>query len=218
MLFDYDAYGEFIIGILNRICIVRTEQLVKALMNTYVDMSADRAGVILRSLQRDNRLLMSSDGWTVTYGAYLKRTRNKFFDNLVYGMPYRIKEPFDVYVTNDDRNASDLFWIIIDMLPDSIDFMKSSPPWNMLFITKKSEKKKQKLYLLVTIEEGVEHLQIPVLVNNTDYNNENIKDDLRMIALFKNMESFEIADTSLFSYSCVLDNTKDRHFRLVKKN
>lgn len=218
MIYDYDAYAQFVIGILKRVCVVRTEQLIHALMNNFTDMDESRAGIILKQLQNDNRLLMSSDGWTVTVGAYSKRAQNRLYDALTYIGRYRLKEPFGDYVTDEDKRYVDLMWIVVDMLPDSAKFMKSSEPWDILFITKKTEVRRPKLYLLALIDENFEHLQVPVIRNNNLYNFEEIQDDVRTIALFRNRDSIEYTDTSFFSYVCVLDNSDRKHYAIIERN
>lgn len=218
MIYDYDAYAMFVVGILKRVCVVRTEQLLHALMNNFSDMDENRAGIILKQLQNDNRLLMSSDGWTVTVGAYSKRAQNRLYDALTYIGRYRLKEQFGEYVTDDDKRYVDLMWVVIDMLPDSAKFMKSSEPWDMLFITKKTEGRRSKLYLLVLIDEDSEHLQVPVIRNNSLYDPKEMQDDVRTIALFRNRSAVEYTDTSFFSYVCVLDDSDRKHYSIIERN
>lgn len=218
MIYDYDVYDDFVVGILKRISILYTEQLILALMNTYNNVDRERAEMLLERLQKDNRVMLSVDGWAVTTGAYLKRTQDKLFRMSKYSGKYRIPVTFSEYVTDNDRKRADLFWIIVDMLPDSNGFMSALEPWSFVFVSKRSEKRTSKLFLLTKIDEGLEHLQVPAIAMNTDFSDKFFDENVRTIALFDDKDAIEDVDTTNFSFVCTLNENTPRHYDIQKRN
>lgn len=218
MIYDYDVYDDFIVGILKRISVLYTEQLILALMNNYNNVDRERAVMILARLQKDNRVMMSVDGWSVTTGSYLKRTQDKQFRMSKFTGKYRIPGTFSEYISDEDRKRADIFWIVVDMLPDSNNFMSALEPWNYVFVSKRSEKRTSKLFLLTKIEKGLEHLQVPAIAMNTDFSDKFFNENVRTIALFDNGDAIEDVDTSCFSFVCVLNDDSPRHYDIAKRN
>ena len=81
MIYNIETYSEFITRILKKIPYIKTEILIRCLVNYYPNVNEKMAKEILYDIQSNGECLMSTDGWTLTKGMYYRISDDKFRDN-----------------------------------------------------------------------------------------------------------------------------------------
>lgn len=157
-IIHYDEYKNLVTSVLDKVPVLRTDQLATIIMR-YGDMVLDDdinrtlAQSILTAIQRNGYVLMNEDGWAMTKSAYLQLTNSKFGENISPHGSYRIENelkriryrengvrdviksgPVESFITTKRLEDIDAMWIIADMFPDSENFTAGTPPFNFLFI------------------------------------------------------------------------------------
>lgn len=131
-----NEYEQIITKILSEMGVVKTEQLVIALMKS-LNVNLDSALQFMKDAQKNRRVLMSIDGYSMSVGTYHSYIDDPFMDrcklndeDCVIAFDIGKEIPIDEKLINS-------FWITVSMYPNSKDFYVGRTPWFNTFIYEK---------------------------------------------------------------------------------
>lgn len=211
-----DNYNNFTKDILKRIGILKTKQLVICLKKKF-DIDDEKALFILKGLQKNRRLFMSQDGWTMTPGTYLQLTGDKFYDKTTTN-PVDFAITFDIGKTlNIDNDIVDSMWAVAYAMPESEEFIITNYPWKMCYITKASEEKQGILYQILVVRKGDEFATNMMLKSLPNITSRGMRNALRRIAIIEDeRHAWAIAHLG-FETIYAVDETSPDGLRILEK-
>ena len=179
---------------------------------------------------------MSEDGYAMTQGYYLNITRDFFFDGIVKNNSLRVPKKIYLYgineegktgplkelkleeqITKKDKQNIACMWLVIDMLPDSFEFVIGDRPWNVIFTTEATETKKGLLYEVTYIPQDSEDINIEIIKNIPKVDAKELRESIRRIAILED-ERHEWKVPHLgFTHICKIDEEKSNGYRLINK-
>ena len=217
MIYNIETYSEFVTKILKKIPYIKTEILIRCLVNYYPNVNEKMAKEILYDIQSNGECLMSTDGWTLTKGMYYRISDDKFRDNFHYHNDYRLDD-VSKYLRDLDKDDVDIMWLVADLMPDSENFIVCDTPWNIMFDVPSDEFSEAKLFQLIKIPGDVENERIELLKNSKRLIPEDkVINSIRRIALIENPDNaFKIPKLG-FTHICVLDPKQTKGYRVVEK-
>jgi len=217
MIQNEEIYIEFLLGIIKKMSILKTEQLSRALYKTYQGMNRKIANNVLSNMQDHGSILLSPDGWAMTKGTYASISGDKLMENILNKSQFRIP-PMDRMIKDYgiSMDAIECLWIVIDMLPDSIDFVVNKNPWFLLFDTQKTNEDVSKLYEITRIPKNKEEARIEML-RAVSVTKEPMRQSIVRIALIDDEKHSWMVPHIGFSYICVLDDNAKSHFKVIEK-
>lgn len=219
MVNSYQECEEYARNILQRIPVLRTRQIVKALYKLcpYIT-SEEEALLTMRKIQRKGYLFMSPDGYTVNRGAYSIATDDRFLNDIdnKYG---------DYAVGNLGQalqkkrlltSATDCFWIACDFLPYSYEFIANlTPPWSICFDVKTSDET-SKVYQVMKIRGG-DAYQAAEIIKSLPRVPEEVRSNIIRIAVLEDPREKDIVPHQGFKFICTIDESKARGYTLIEK-
>ena len=214
MIPNYDEYERFVRSILKRVPLLKIEQLIIALKNTYTDVSDGLAIKILHSIQKNGYVLLSGDGWAMTKSYYRTITGDNFFDGIIRNNNYRIDKAEPLLV-NQSMDMVNCMWLVVHMMPDSENFVIGNYPWNILFTSIPREDKNGLLYEITVLKSENIGLQIEVLKNKCEIHDEEWRDSIRRIAIVDDEKIASKIPYIGFSHICVIDEKSKEHFNVL---
>lgn len=240
MIYNQDFYTDFICGILKRTPLLRSQQLTNALMNIDSEMTPDLAWAIMYNIERANHVLLSENGWAMTPGMYRTLTHDKYLNGVEYKAEYRIQNRLAVYGNNGrepqryelpDKLLAELpggnkrvsiinsMWVVIDMLPQSDEFITDNGIWDVSFTTHPlpEEEKEAKAYYVIYISSQREDLICRQLSEMEPINDAKMQKPILRIAVMENPDhAFKIPYIG-FSHICALDPESKTGYVVVEK-
>lgn len=237
---DFNYYHDFVRGILKKLPVLKTKQLIKAITNYYYEddlMSEEKAQLILNNMQSHGYLLLSENGWAMTKGYYKTITNDRFLDNLASKGYYYLPEQFDVYdsqhkwqscekiedlIDEYHKNLINCFWVIVDMFPEGYSFMITQEPYNAMFISTNQDGEYM-LYEVMYVHYYSMRFIDEILKNvckagsPKDDNLETEGHDFihKIVILEEESSAYQIPYTGI-DYICVIDDKTNTNYRIVE--
>lgn len=192
----------------------KTEQLIKVLTNTFKDVDKAKAKEILYGYETNGHILLSTDGWAMTKGKYSQITGDTKEEFIKYEQNIRI--PNMAKIINETCTSElkyvDILWIIIDLLPDSLEYSAMSKPFDISFIAK------NKCYQIMSIRAIAEDAKIYQLKSVPNDYDDDFKKTIVRIAIMENEDhAFKIPTNLGFKFIVAIDSTQPRHYRIIEK-
>ena len=217
MIYNIETYSEFIGKILRKIPYIKTDILVRCLVNYYPNVNEKMAKEILFDIQSNGECLMSKDGWTITKGMYYRISDDKFRDEIRYHNECRLDD-IEKYLRELDKEDVDVMWLVADLMPDSENFIVCDTPWNIMFDVPGNEFGEPKLFQLIKIPSDVENERIELLKNSRRIiPEEKVINSIRRIALMENPDNAWKIPRLGFTHVCVLDPKQTKGYRVVER-
>ena len=208
MIYGMEEYESFVRNILQKIPLLKTEQLIKCLINSYNDIDEDVAKNILTAIQRRGYILLSSSGWAMTkrmYKTLSNDVRNIYVKqkNEVTGLydPYfylgdtihvfskdhskETEKQIEDLISQKHKDIIDCMWIVADMMPESEDFSFGNAPWTLMFCTNATEKSSGKLFQIVKIPKKTEDSRIEMIKSWPKIKDKETLKNIRRIAIIE---------------------------------
>ena len=209
----YEEYRSFAKELLYYFNPMKTEQMQRAFMKYYANMSDELIRSILYKLQDHRVILMSSDGWLMSRGKYIQLTGDSRYDRLTNGS-YTLLPDMKGYVDNQcNMKLINCLWILIDMLPASLDFTLTHKPFQISFMSKKRE-----LYQVIyipTLEEPARFEMLRALPNDLL---DDVKKAIKRIVILEDEKSVDrVPQGRGIRFILVIDDTTKTHYRVVQK-
>ena len=209
----YEEYRSFAKELLYYFNPMKTEQMQRAFMKYYANMSDELIRSILYKLQDHRVILMSSDGWLMSRGKYVQLTGDSRYDRLTNGS-YTLLPDMKGYVDNQcNMKLINCLWILIDMLPASLDFTLTHKPFQISFMSKKRE-----LYQVIyipTLEEPARFEMLRALPNDLL---DDVKKAIKRIVILEDEKSVDrVPQGRGIRFILVIDDTTKTHYRVVQK-
>ena len=230
MIENYEEYEDFVKHVTRTAPLLKTEQL-RIMISRYFGQTMESIDEVLFALQRNQAILMSSDGWTVTVGEYIKLTGDRFLRRRnnyeAYGETtdeYNRLIGMDDKCSDVNRPLSKALWLVADMMPDSIDFAICESPWVVAFATppytaEESPNGKEipsLLYEITYIAKGYESTRTELLRVLPKIQSNHAKDGIRRICILDDPEyAFRVPYIG-FSHIVTMDPTSPRHYRVIE--
>ena len=218
MIYELERYQNYIRSIIRRIPILKTEQLKIAMRKTFKGINADNAAEILTALQRRGDVLLSPDGWAMSKGGYKTLTGDKFNERLLNDLDYRLpKMSLTIRNFGLSMDVIDCFWVAIDMMPSSNDFVINTQPFVILFDTDENKDEISKVYEITKIPKSREDSRCELLRQLAKISDKGIQERTVRIALIEDENHAWMIPHIGFSYICVLDEKEKSHVRIIEK-
>lgn len=188
-----------------------TDQLVKALEKYFPELNTDQADRTVKAYQGTGKVLLSDDGWAMTKGRYEMMTDDTKNDGInMYGR-LRIRNMDNIIKNTCDLRHVYCLWVLIDMLPDSLEFVMTNKPYNLTFLSR------NRLFQVIYIPADQEDKKIAMLQSLPSDYFEAVKESVIRVALMENPSHFwKIPQGIGFKYICGLDDTKDSRYSIVE--
>lgn len=216
MIYNIETYSKFIVKILRKIPYIKTDILIRCLVNYYPNVNEKKAKEILFDIQANGECLMSQDGWTLTKGMYYRLSDDKFRDNFHYHNDYRL-DGVEKYLKDLNKDDVDVMWLVADLMPDAENFIVCDIPWNIMFDVPSNELSEPKLFQLIKIPKEVEDERIELLKNSKTLIPEGkARNSIRRIALIENKDDAWKIPRLGFTHVCVLDSKQTKGYRVVE--
>lgn len=219
MINTYQECEEYAKNILQRIPVLRTKQLARALYQMCPNVtSLSEAMFTLKRVQRKGYLFMSPDGFTVTRGAYSVATNDRLLKEIdtkssEFAIP---KIGPELQKKRLITNAMDCFWIVCDFLPYSYEFIANlTPPWAVCFDVK-SASEKSKVYEITKIKRGDSYQTSEILKALPQVAPE-AKDNIIRIAVLEDPREKDIVPPLGFKFICTIDESRPRGYTIIEK-
>ncbi|MBQ9037213.1 MAG: hypothetical protein IJ115_07160 [Erysipelotrichaceae bacterium] len=212
---EYNEYERFLNELVYYFNPCRTEQLKRALIKNFANLSNEEAMVIITKYQNDGRILLSSDGWAMSKGKYVQMTKDSKYEEVDVNAEVRLPEmgrQIHACCNNKYFRLLDCFWVLIDMLPDSIDFSLTNKPFQLTFVAQNS------LFQVISIPEDEEDLRCDMLKSlPTDYY-ESFKIKVKRIVLMQNPDHYwKLPENIGIKFIATVDDSKANHLRITKR-
>jgi len=218
----FSVYEEEITNLLKKIPLLQIKQVILALNNMYEDTTESSIKDVLYNMQRKGHVLLSVDGWVMTKGAYFRLT-NKSPDSVSYTVNndtiYRLGNMTDTIENSGIySDLIDCFWLVVDMLPDSKQFIVNETPWSIMFDTCTAEDKPCRLYQITRIIKDRDVARYELLKNLPEIDdNDNLRSNYCRIALIDDENDAWKVPAIGFAFICVLDSTSPKGYKIVEK-
>lgn len=210
-----NPYEELIEELVYNFNPLKLEQLKTALLKCFDELDDKTVNYIISSYQERGYILVSADGWVLTKGKYLELTKDSRYQGVDFNKIERRIGDIYSYIQNDEKHLKivNALWVMIDMLPDSLDYVTSSKPWQITFISKKTHI----LYQVIVINEDEEDIRIEMLkAMPCDYYDD-VKPTIRRIAIMENPKhEFKIPHNMGFTHILRMDENVKTHYVTVK--
>ena len=222
MIYNLEEYEHEIRSVLERLPLCRKKQLIKVLVNTYEGMNEFLANETLLAIQRRGHVFLSTDDWAMTKGMYLRISQDRYFEgvnsNENYMQGCRLGNMTSLIQKNNVvGDEIDCFWLAVDMLPDSKDFIVGCTPWVICFDTSANKETVSRLYQITKIAADKELTRCEILRSLPKIEDNDLKKVITRIALIEDeRHAWKIPHIG-FSFICVLDPNSDRGYRIVEK-
>ncbi len=193
---------------------IRTEQLKRGLCKYYEGVDETKAEKVLLSMQKKRALLMSSDGWTLTKGRYVQLTDDDRYEYADFLSPVPLSD-MNEFILRSDVNLKliSCLWILIDMLPYSMEFALTHKPWQLSFISGKRE-----LYEVTYIPQEEEIVRFEMLSNLPRDLYDELKANIRRIVILEKPEhAYRVPQGVGIRFIVTLDDSVPCHYRVVEK-
>ena len=241
MIERFNEYSDFLDKITGKIQVLKTEQLVRALVNYYEGMNTELAFQIIKAYQRNRHIFLTEgdlDGWAIKPNLFRIITHDKFYaqenpknsNNRIPSIwnvynedcsKILMKKPPEELLTQSQKNDVNSFWIILDMLPESEDFQISKKPWTYVFTTDADEETNRSslLYQIIKINKINQDAVVEMLKNvpESEEKDADMKKVYRRIALVEDERVAHRLPHIGFSHVCKLNDDKPRHYEVIKK-
>ena len=189
---------------------MKTSQLYRILRKYFPELDNEKTLEIVLGYQAKGYVLISADGWALTKQKYIQITNDTKLKGIDYVSEVRLGNISKFIDRYCDKKLINCLWVLIDMLPDSKDFVLTSKPFQITFMAHGY------LYQVIYIAEVEEDLRIAMLKEMPkDYYDET-KKYLRRIALMENENHFwKIPEHMGFKYIVALDDSP-AHIKKIK--
>ena len=219
MIEHYEEYEEFVKHITRTAPLIKTEQL-KLMIANYFSQTLESTDTVMLALQRNQIILMSQDGWTMTVGQYIRITGDSFLQRRnSYWAPtdeYNRIPNMNSRCSIINRPLSESLWIIADTLPDSLDFSLAASPWTVAFTSKPTEDRPSHLYEIAFIEKEYEFTRTEMLKIQPKITSNRVKNGLIRICILED-ESYAFRVPYIgFTHIVTIDHSKSTHYRIIE--
>ena len=218
MIDRYEDYEDFVKDLTRTVPLIKTEQL-KLMIANYFSQPLESVDSVMFALQRNEVILMSVDGWSMTTGQYIRLTGDRFMQqrNILNDDVFNRLPKMDRICRDVNRPLSKALWLVADMLPDSKDFIIASQPWAVAFVTEEKKKRPSCLYEITYIAKGYEYNRCEMLKELPKIKSNHVKDGLRRICILDD-EGYAFRVPYIgFSYIVVIDHSRENHYRVIEK-
>lgn len=218
MIYHLDEYEPYIRSILKRLPLCYTAQLVRCLINTYDGMDEKMANEVLLAIQRKGYVYLSSDGWAMTKGMYQRIINDRYsYEENANDKKCRLKNMSEkIKEANVITDAIDCFWLVIDLIPASNNFIVGLEPWSIVFDTP-SKNEDGKLIQITKIAKNKEFARFELLKSLEDDFTKRFRTCIKRFAIIENEAHAPLVPHIGFTHICVLDPNTSRGYRLVEK-
>ena len=219
MIDKYELYEDFARHILRNVPLIKTEQLQLMIANQF-QQDFDSVNDVMFALQRNQIILMTSDGWSMTVGQYIRITGDRFLRGRnSYDAPtdsLNRLQNMDGKCRKVNRPLSKSLWVVAEMLPDSANFIIAGSPWTVAFTSIPTEKRPSYLYQIAYIDKGYETTLAYLLRSLPSIESNHLRDSIRRICIIEEEEyAFKVPYIG-FTYIVTIDHESPTHYRVVE--
>ena len=212
----YNEFELFIRNILAKVSILKKQQLVLCLCRYYSEIYPETAENIINHAQKKGILLVSTDGYVMTKGAYSTLTGDTYGDDLKLDEDVRIRQPINIDGGRTTGDTIDCMWIVANMMPDSNNFIICPGPWSIQFIVQKNDDP-AKLFQVMRITKDKEIPSSIMLRNMTNDIDKKMRLQIRRIVLLDD-DSFAWRFPKVgVTHIAVIDEKDPNGFKIVEK-
>lgn len=219
MIFHLSEYEAVVQKVFEKTPVIKTEQLILFLTKTFAISDAELPLKILHALQRNGTLFLSKDGWTVSkpFGEWaFASSRCSDNDGNGLGEIEPVLRLGQIQSLRNIWDITDCFWLLLDSLPDSMDFVIPQVPWSLAFYLKTPDET-VKLCELVRIRSGEEFIKGELLKCLPKIENREAREGIMRIAVMDDETRIWTVPHIGFTHICKLDDENGHHYRVIEK-
>ena len=210
---NFEEYKSFVSELIYHFNPIRIDQLALAIKNYFKDIDDELALDIIDRCQTKRVLLLTEDGYAMTKGKYVQLTGDDRYKHMNTSNKYMLPALETVIKERCNMRLINCLWILIDMLPASMDFALTHKPFQISFISSKKE-----LYEVIYIESKEEDAKIEMLRNLPDDLFEIAKKIIKRVVILENEKhAFKVPQGKGIKFILTLDHDRDNHYRIVEK-
>lgn len=192
---------------------IKKTQVIRALCKYYADVDKETAEGVLQRMQRNRELLISQDGWILTKGKYIQLTGDDGFSKIDFQSEDMCPEIDELVEKYCDMKPINCLWIMIDMLPASMEYALHHKPWHISFVSAK-----RKLYEVIYIPFDEEIVKFELLASEPTGFYPELKENIeRVVVLEKQNHASSVPKGVGIRYICVLDESTPSGYRVIEK-
>ena len=216
MIYHMEEYESLVRKILQKMPVVRTEQLVLFLKKTFMGITDDAAMHILVGIQRKGYVLLSIDGWAMKKSIYVELTGDDAFAELLSYGPYRLRFMEKICREFYPKRVK-LLWLIADLAPMSEEFFLSEKPWDLVFVSEDNADQPARIYEFIYISAQGESAAAEMLRTMPKIKEKEDRESIIRIALMENSaHSYKIPYRG-FRYIAETDDSSPAHYRITER-
>ena len=213
---EYKEYWECLNNIFSKIKILKKRDLINALCNNFIGITEGEAEHILVTLQARERLIITKDGYVLTKPMYYSLTGDWVEEKLNVHGKVRMQADLQSLVPTYYTKYIECMPVVIDLMPDSNDFMVGRKPWLIQFIVEDDEGGSSKLYQITRVKKGSEVTEGIILRNLKDKLDAEERDSIRRIVVMEDPElSWRIPYVGI-THIVTNDDTESTGYRIVE--
>ena len=210
---NFEEYKSFVSELIYHFNPIRQDQLVLALKNYFNDIDDKAALEILDKCQTKRVILLSEDGWALTRGKYVQLTGDDRYKYMNTDKEHMLPRLTNVIQEQCNMKLINCLWILIDMLPASMDFALTHKPFQISFISSKKE-----LYEVIYIQKDEEDAKLEMLKNLPSDLFDIAKKTIKRVVILENEQhAFKVPHGKGIRFVLALDHTRENHYRIIEK-
>jgi len=206
-------YGDFAKELLYHFNPMRRQQMEIAIAKNFRGVDSETVQRVLHDLQWDRQILKSADGWVISKNKYVELTGDERFANFVRNVNHEyLLPPLEEYIKEScNMKLINCLWVLIDMLPYSMDFVVTNKPFQLGFISGKN-----KLYEVTYIENDEEDAKLEMLnLLPRDLYPEAKQATRRIVILENEKHADRVPEGIGVRYVLCLDDKTSTHYRVI---
>lgn len=210
---NLDQYKDFIKDFMYWFNPLKTEQLELALCKYFKDVDTADAKEIISRCQSKRYVLTSPDGWAMTRGVYVQLTGDSKYEYMKASSENMLPVMNNFVINSCNTERLNCLWVLIDMLPASMDFVVTHKPFQLSFTNKNNI-----LYECIYISSENESAKVEMLNLLPRDLFEDAKSAIRRIVIMENPNNaIKIPKGIGVRYILAIDDSKKTHYRVVEK-
>lgn len=214
-----NQYGEidrFVFSLLDRVKIMKYDQLLSFVNKEYNFECFDDAHSYISGCQRNCYFVTTSDKFVLTKEKYFALTNDYDFKKRDKTFTYLMNIPIDGLLSLEDKRMIDCLWFVIDAYPKSKDFMVCKFPYNIVFTTSNTETKQGRVYILTRITTNYVNSILSATQKAFYGECSSFSSCDVHIAMIDSESVLDNIPSNMFDYLCILDNSVKRRFKFVE--
>ena len=199
---------------MEKVTVAKTEQLILFLHNYLESVPIPHAESIVYEASGHGIFIMTEDGYCITKPCYSVLSQGIKRGDFQAG-----RSPLfpSVEIPQHHKDVIDCLWILLDLLPASIDFTVGQPPWIISFTFPGNETTPSKMAQIARFDAGEEILVKARIEAQPRLEEPQYRSKIVRFAMLDEEEKTELVPYDGFVYLCKLDENSPYGYQIIEK-